>query len=77
MNFLQETERIIREKIDDYISNNGFEPRFLLMDDVSYFDLKVAIYGSSEVASEVEIDEFLDLRVFYNRLGYRNLDVAG
>lgn len=77
MSFLQGIEKILERKIDDYVNNNGFSPTIILMDDISYFELKVMLYKSEEIASEIEVDEYLGLKVFYNRLGYRYLEVAG
>lgn len=51
-------------------------PSFLLMDDQSYFELKQDVYGSIELALEMELEEYNGMKVFQQRLGYNFIDVA-
>lgn len=67
----------INASLDRYSAlNPGVEPRVVVMDDESYFELKLEEYGEVDVAISLELETILGLRVFYNRLGYTYIDVV-
>jgi len=68
--------QMVENSLDRFTLNNTQEPRFLLVDDATYFELKVEYYGSVDNALSLELDTFLGLKVFYNHLGYQFIDVA-
>jgi len=67
---------MVENSLDRFTLNNTQEPRFLLVDDATYFELKVEYYGSVDNALSLELDTFLGLKVFYNHLGYQFIDIA-
>lgn len=68
--------QMVENSLDRFTLNNTQEPRFLLVDDATYFELKVEYYGSVDNALSLELDTFLGLKVFYNHLGYQFVDIA-
>lgn len=68
--------QMVENSLDRFTLNNTQEPRFLLVDDATYFELKVEYYGSVDTALAMELDTFLGLKVFYNHLGYQFVDIA-
>lgn len=70
----------IKSKIEKIVTD--FEPfmegdaKYLVMDDETYFEFKVELYGSIEVALIAEIEDFAGLKVFHNNIGYAFIDVA-
>ncbi|MBK7806790.1 MAG: hypothetical protein IPJ51_10875 [Saprospiraceae bacterium] len=68
--------QMVENSLDRFTLNNTQEPRFLLVDDATYFELKVEYYGSVDNALSLELDTFLGLKVFYNHLGYQFIDIA-
>ena len=68
--------QMVENSLDRFTLNNTQEPRFLLVDDATYFELKVEYYGSVDNALSLELDTFLGLKVLYNHLGYQFIDIA-
>lgn len=66
----------IEEVINNYQDSTGLEARYLLMNDNTYFELKVAYFKDETIASEVELDEYKGLQLFYNNFGYGILKAA-
>lgn len=56
--------------------NPDLTPTVVLLDDESYFELKLSELGSFDAAISFELETVLGLRVFYNRLGYTYIDVV-
>lgn len=69
-------KQLIENSLDRFTINNSHEPRYVLLDDATYFELKVEYYGSVEAALSMELETFLGLKVFYNHLGYQYIDIA-
>lgn len=66
----------IERAISRYTETWGNDPRFVVMDAESYFELKQEEFGDIEIALTMELTEVLGLAVFYNHLGYNYIDVA-
>lgn len=70
----------IKSKIEKII--NDFDPftngdaKYLVMDDETYFEFKIELYGSVEFALFAEIEDFAGLKVFHNNIGHTFIDVA-
>lgn len=68
--------QIIEQSIERFSAANFSDPKFLLVDHATYFELKLEEYGSEDLAIAMELDTFLGLQVFYNHLDYQFIDVA-
>lgn len=66
----------INQALSDFDPYHGEGARYLVMDDETYFEFKIEIYGSVETALVVEIEDFAGLKVFHNNIGYTFIDVA-
>ena len=66
----------INKSLDRFYVNYDYEPRFIVLDAESYFELKLEEFGSTNAAIANELDTYLGLRVFYNVLGYSFIDIA-
>lgn len=70
----------IRNEVDKLISAfdpyTGGDAKYLVMDDESYFTLKMEVYGSVEAAISEEIEDIAGLKIFHNNIGYTFIDVA-
>lgn len=70
----------IKSKIEKLV--NDFDPfmrgdaKYLVMDDETYFEFKIEVYGSVEAALIAEIEDFAGLKVFHNNMGYTYINVA-
>lgn len=64
------------EKLTFDRTETGGDPRYLLLDRQSYFELKELHYKSIELAIQFELEEFNDLKIFYNDSTIRYIDVV-
>lgn len=67
---------IIEKKIQEFSNSSIESPKYVLLDDQTYFSLKEEIYGSIEAAISEELEIFEDLKVFHNNIGQTFIDVA-
>lgn len=65
----------IEEAVNRYSSINDGEPSVILLDSETYFELKLEVLGSADIAIELEVPEYLGIPVFHNNLGYNYIDV--
>jgi|WetSurMetagenome_2_1015567.scaffolds.fasta_scaffold634936_2 hypothetical protein len=70
------TKSKIEKLVNDFDPYHGEGARYLVMDDETYFEFKIEVYGSVEAALVTEIEDFAGLKVFHNNIGYTFIDVA-
>lgn len=67
----------IEQSLNRFIeANPDIDPRFVLLDNQSYFELKLEMFEDSDEAITEEVTEVLGLKVFYNMLNYSYIDIA-
>lgn len=70
------TKSKIEKLVTDFDPFMRGDAKYLVMDDESYFEFKIEVYGSVEAALVTEIEDFAGLKVFHNNIGYTFIDVA-
>lgn len=71
-------ENKIQERINQWQSDNILKtPKYLILDYTLYFILKELVFGSTEMALEEEMEDYLGLKVVFNNFGIDIIDVAG
>jgi hypothetical protein len=76
MNTKSKIEKLVTD-FDPYKEERGGnDAKYIVMDDESYFEFKIEVYGSVEAALIAEIEDFAGLKVFHNNIGYTFIDVA-
>lgn len=66
----------INQALSDFDPYNTEDAKYIVLDDETYFELKIEVLGSVELALITEVEEFNGLRVFHNNIGYSFIDVA-
>lgn len=74
--YIMEIRTKIEEAVNRYSSRDEGEPSAILLDSETYFELKIEVLGSAEIAIELEVTEHLGIPVFHNNLGYNYIHVV-
>ena len=66
----------IEKIIFSFEEREGRTASYLILDSQTYFLLKEIEFGSTDLAVEMEIEDYLGLKVCFNNFGREYIDVA-
>jgi len=72
----KKVQEVILDRTHQNLVNGLPDLRCLCLDSSSYFELKIDVFGSPEKALEVELHDYMGLKVFHNNMDYQYLDVV-